>query len=107
MRSRQPHHHTLPDRHWLCHLVCRVLRQVYAHTSCPLQRRLLARLMRTDCLLPNLFVGSLTREAFLAALGLGVSAADVAGFLAQHAHPQVARRVPSVPEVRRGFWVCS
>uniref|UniRef100_A0A383W7J1 RNA polymerase II transcription factor B subunit 2 n=1 Tax=Tetradesmus obliquus TaxID=3088 RepID=A0A383W7J1_TETOB len=72
--------------------------RVYAHTSCPLQRRLLARLMRTDCLLPNLFVGSLTREAFLAALGLGVSAADVAGFLAQHAHPQVARRVPSVPE---------
>jgi transcription initiation factor TFIIH subunit 4 len=73
---------------------------VYAHTSCPLQRRVLARLMRTDCLLPNLFVGSLTRETFLAALELGISAGDVTAFLQQHAHPQVARRVPSVPEVK-------
>jgi transcription initiation factor TFIIH subunit 4 len=55
--------------------------------------------MRTDCLLPNLFVGSLTRESFLAALELGISAGDVTAFLQQHAHPQVARRVPSVPEV--------
>ncbi|KAF6260454.1 Tfb2-domain-containing protein [Scenedesmus sp. NREL 46B-D3] len=72
--------------------------RVYAHTSCPLQRRVLARLMRTDCLLPNLFVGSLTRETFLAALELGISAGDVTAFLQQHAHPQAARRVPSVPE---------
>jgi transcription initiation factor TFIIH subunit 4 len=91
--------HTLQQP--LCSLPCWLSPlQVYAHTSCPLQRRVLARLMRTDCLLPNLFVGSLTRETFLAALELGISAGDVTAFLQQHAHPQVARRVPSVPEVR-------
>lgn len=73
--------------------------QVYAHTSSQLQRRVLSRLMRTDCLLPNLYVGTLTRETFMEALEMGITAADVTRFLQQHAHPQVARRVPSVPEV--------
>eukprot|EP00879_Flechtneria_rotunda_P028645 GHRR01030847.1.p1 GENE.GHRR01030847.1~~GHRR01030847.1.p1 ORF type:complete len:137 (+),score=47.01 GHRR01030847.1:394-804(+) len=54
--------------------------------------------MRTDCLLPNLYVGTLTREVFLDALELGITAADVTTFLQQHAHPQVARRMPAVPE---------
>ena len=73
--------------------------QVYAHTSSPLQRRVLSQLMRTDCLLPNLYVGTLTRETFMAALDMGLTSIDVIRFLQQHAHPQVARRVPSVPEV--------
>lgn len=32
---------------------------------------------------------------------MGITAEDVARFLQQHAHPQVARRVPAVPEVSR------
>jgi transcription initiation factor TFIIH subunit 4 len=55
--------------------------------------------MRTDCLLPNLYVGTLTREHFMAALEMGLTALDVTRFLQQHAHPQVARRVITVPEV--------
>jgi transcription initiation factor TFIIH subunit 4 len=73
---------------------------VYAHTASPLQRQVLGCLMRTDCLLPNLYVGTLTRETFMAALEAGVGAADITRFMQQHAHPQVARWVPSVPEVR-------
>lgn len=76
-----------------------LLLQVYAHTSSRLQRDVLSRLMRTDCLLPNLYVGTLTREAFMTALEAGLTAADITHFLQQHAHPQVARRAPTVPEV--------
>lgn len=72
--------------------------RVYAHTSNPLQRRVLARLMRTDCLLPNLYVGTLTRETFMEALEAGLGAEDVTNFLRAHAHPQVASRVVAVPE---------
>jgi transcription initiation factor TFIIH subunit 4 len=75
---------------------------VYAHTSNPLQRRVLARLMRTDCLLPNLYVGTLTRETFMEALEAGLGAEDVTNFLRAHAHPQVASRVVAVPEVSGG-----
>jgi transcription initiation factor TFIIH subunit 4 len=75
------------------------LAQVYAYTSCTLQRRILAKLMRTDCLLPNLYVGTLTREHFLEALEMGITSADITTFLQQHTHPQVAKRVPPVPEV--------
>lgn len=81
--------------------------RVYAHTSSQLQRRVLSRLMRTDCLLPNLYVGTLTRETFMEALEMGITAEDVARFLQQHAHPQVARRVPAVPEnvqEQLGLW---
>jgi hypothetical protein len=87
-----PHTHTHP---------CNIL-QVYAHTSNPLQRRVLARLMRTDCLLPNLYVGTLTRETFMEALEAGLGAEDVTNFLRAHAHPQVASRVVAVPEVSGG-----
>jgi hypothetical protein len=55
---------------------------------------------RLDCALPNLFVGTLTRDSVQRALARGVTADDVIGFLQAHAHPQVAGRVPSVPEVR-------
>lgn len=59
----------------------------------------LSMMLRQDCVLPNLYVGTLTRDKFLEALELGLSAADITTFLQQHAHPQIARRVPSVPEV--------
>jgi transcription initiation factor TFIIH subunit 4 len=52
-----------------------------------------------DCCLPNLFVGTLTRETFLAALEKGIGAEVAINFLRQHAHPKVANRVPAVPEV--------
>lgn len=73
--------------------------QVYAHTSSELQRLVLSMMLRQDCVLPNLYVGTLTRDKFLEALDLGLAAAEVTTFLQQHAHPEVSRRVPCVPEV--------
>jgi len=60
--------------------------------------RVLEEFCRLDCALPNLFVGTLTRDSVQRALTKGMSADDVIGFLQSHAHPQVAGRVPSVPE---------
>eukprot|EP00879_Flechtneria_rotunda_P023323 GHRR01024672.1.p1 GENE.GHRR01024672.1~~GHRR01024672.1.p1 ORF type:complete len:306 (+),score=114.27 GHRR01024672.1:880-1797(+) len=88
----------IDNAHNAAYIIVETNFRVYAHTSDPLQRRVLSRLMRTDCLLPNLYVGTLTREVFLDALELGITAADVTTFLQQHAHPQVARRMPAVPE---------
>ena len=72
--------------------------RVYAYTSSRIQARVLQEFCRLDCALPNLFVGTLTRDSVQAALARGVGADDVVGFLQGHAHPQVAGRVPSVPE---------
>ena len=52
-----------------------------------------------DCCLPNMFVGTLTRETFLTALEKGIGAEAAINFLRQHAHPKVANKMPSVPEV--------
>lgn len=74
--------------------------QIYAYTSSRIQVRVLEEFCRLDCALPNLFVGTLTRDSVQHALGKGMTADDIIGFLQSHAHPQVAARVPSVPEVR-------
>ena len=81
-------------------LLCATRAQVYAYTSSRIQVRVLEEFCRLDCALPNLFVGTLTRDSVQRALAKGLSANDIIGFLQGHAHPQVAARVPSVPEVR-------
>jgi transcription initiation factor TFIIH subunit 4 len=73
---------------------------VYAYTSSRVAVRVLEEFARLDCALPNLFVGTLTRDSVQRALARGVTADDIVGFLTAHAHPQVAHRVPPVPEVR-------
>lgn len=78
--------------------------QVLAYTSSRIQVRVLEEFCRLDCVLPNLFVGTLTRDSVQRALAKGMSGTDIVGFLQQHAHPQVTGRVPSVPEVSGGPW---
>jgi hypothetical protein len=75
---------------------------VYAYTSSRIQMRVLEEFTRLDCALPNLFVGTLTRDSVQRALEHGVTGDDVIAFLGAHAHPQVAGRMPSVPEVGWG-----
>ena len=75
------------------------LTQVYAYTSSPLQAAILRLFVRCECTLPNLFVGTLTRESVTNALGSGLSADAIVEYLRQHAHPHAARRHPIVPEV--------
>ena len=73
---------------------------MYAYTSSALQAAILRLFARCECVLPNLFVGVLTRESVTGALSCGLSADQIVDFLRKHAHPHVAQRVPVVPEAR-------
>lgn len=73
--------------------------RVYAYTSSPVRQAILRLFVRCDVLLPNLFVGTITRESATAALESGVAAEQIIGYLRQHAHPRIATRKPVVPGV--------
>ena len=73
--------------------------QVYAYTGSALQSALLRLFCRCECVLPNLFVGVLTRDSVTAALACGLTADHIVGYLREHAHPHVSARSPIVPEV--------
>ena len=73
--------------------------QVYAYTTSELQVAILRLFVRAECRLPNLFVGTLTRESVTQALDFGVQADQIISFMQQHAHPHVLHKVPIVPEV--------
>lgn len=73
--------------------------RVYAYTASPVRQAILRLFVRCDLLLPNLFVGTITRESAMAALESGVGAEQIVGYLRQHAHARVAARVPIVPGV--------
>uniref|UniRef100_A0A1D2ACB1 RNA polymerase II transcription factor B subunit 2 n=2 Tax=Auxenochlorella protothecoides TaxID=3075 RepID=A0A1D2ACB1_AUXPR len=73
--------------------------RVYAYTSSAVQQAILQFFVRCDVLLPNLFVGSITRESVLEALESGATGDQIVAYLRQHAHPRVEARVPTVPGV--------
>lgn len=77
------------------------LGRVYAYTTSAVQVAVLRIFVRCDALLPNLFVGTITRDSATAALALGITANQMADFLRQHAHPRVAAKHPVVPAVRQ------
>ncbi|PRW59756.1 general transcription factor IIH subunit 4 isoform B [Chlorella sorokiniana] len=73
--------------------------RVYAYTTSAVQAAILRVFVRCDALLPNLFVGTITRDSAVAALEAGITADQIVGFLRQHAHPRVAAKTPIVPAV--------
>jgi transcription initiation factor TFIIH subunit 4 len=73
--------------------------RVYAYTSSPVRQAILRLFVRCEVLLPNLFVGTITRDSVIAALDSGVGADQILGYLRQHAHPRIASRSPVVPTV--------
>jgi transcription initiation factor TFIIH subunit 4 len=73
--------------------------RVYAYTASPVRQAVLRLFARCDALLPNVFVGTVTRESVGAALDAGIGAEQVVGYLRQHAHERAAARSPSVPGV--------
>lgn len=73
--------------------------RLYAYTSSPVRQAILRLFVRCDVLLPNLFVGTITRESTVNALESGVTAEQIIGYLRQHAHPRVASQHPIVPGV--------
>lgn len=75
-------------------------RQVYAYTSSAVRIAILKLFVRLEVLLPNLVVGSITRESITGALAAGITARQIVTYLRQHVSPFVADRVPTIPEVR-------
>ncbi|KAI7840143.1 hypothetical protein COHA_005926 [Chlorella ohadii] len=73
--------------------------RVYAYTTSAVQAAILRVFVRCDALLPNLFVGTITRDSAVAALEAGITADQIVGFLRQHAHKRVAAKTPIVPPV--------
>ena len=73
--------------------------KVYAYTSSAVKQAILRLFVRCDLLLPNLFIGSISRESVMSALESGITAEQIIGYLSQHAHRQVSSRVPVVPGV--------
>jgi len=57
---------------------------------------------RCDCKLPNMFVGTLTRDSVLKAVAKGITSDEIITYLHSRAHPQASARAPEgtiVPEV--------
>ena len=73
--------------------------RVYAYTSSPLKQAILRLFVRTEVLLANLLVGSITRESVMSALDSGITSDQIIGYLTQHAHKRVLGRSPIVPTV--------
>ncbi len=73
--------------------------RVYAYTSSPLKQAILRLFVRTEVLLANLLVGSITRESVMSALDSGITSEQILGYLTQHAHKRVLGRSPIVPTV--------
>lgn len=53
---------------------------------------------KTDCLLPNVFVGTLTGKSVTEALNRKISSSMIIRYLEDHRHPKVAHRSPVLPE---------
>ena len=63
-------------------------------------RGVLDLFVRCEAVLPNLYIGTLTRDTVTSALGHGLAAEDLIRFLDAHAHPRAAQRTLAVPEVQ-------
>ncbi|XP_071706463.1 general transcription and DNA repair factor IIH subunit TFB2-like [Rutidosis leptorrhynchoides] len=72
--------------------------RLYAYSTSKLHCEILKLFARIEYQLPNLIVGSITKENLYKAFSNGITADQIISFLQQNAHPRVAERVPSVPE---------
>lgn len=76
------------------------LRRVYAYTTSVIQKAILQFFVKGEVLLPNLFIGTITRQSVLDALNCGTTGEQIIAYLQQHAHPRISSRVPAIPGVR-------
>lgn len=73
--------------------------QVVAYTASPIKLAILRLFVRCDVVLPNAFIGTLTRESVTDALKSGIDHEQIVRYLTEHADPHVAGNVPIVPAV--------
>lgn len=72
------------------HVIVETNFRVYAYTESPLHIAILSLFMQPLVRLPNLCVGSITRDSVRAALVAGITAAQILAYLRLHAHPALA-----------------
>jgi len=72
--------------------------RLYAYTISELHLTILSLFVKLNYHLPNMAVGSITRESIRTALANGISAEQIIKFLNQNVHPQLANDVPAIPE---------
>ncbi|KAL0910621.1 hypothetical protein M5K25_021621 [Dendrobium thyrsiflorum] len=72
--------------------------RMYAYSTSKLHSEILRLFSRIEYQLPNLIVGSITKESLYTAFENGITADQIISFLQQNAHPRIAERVPTVPE---------
>lgn len=72
--------------------------RMYAYSSSKLHCEILRLFSRVEYQLPNLIVGSITKESLYNAFENGITGEQIISFLQQNAHPRVAEKMPSVPE---------
>ncbi|KAL6757496.1 Tfb2-domain-containing protein [Haematococcus lacustris] len=80
------------------HIIVESNFKVNAWTTSRVQRSLLGLFCRCEASLPNFWVGALTHDSINSALASGIAAEEIVAYLQSHAHPQVAKRKPVVPE---------
>uniref|UniRef100_A0A0E0KWW8 RNA polymerase II transcription factor B subunit 2 n=1 Tax=Oryza punctata TaxID=4537 RepID=A0A0E0KWW8_ORYPU len=72
--------------------------RMYAYSTSRLHCEILRLFSRVEYQLPNLIVGSITKESLYGAFENGITAEQIISFLQQNAHPRVADKIPAVPE---------
>jgi transcription initiation factor TFIIH subunit 4 len=75
--------------------------RVYAFTQSPFHFALLSTFLRIDLRLPNMIMGTLTKESVRRAFVTNISSREILAYLTAHAHPQAlamaARGAPPLP----------
>eukprot|EP01117_Protostelium_nocturnum_P003334 TRINITY_DN14309_c0_g1_i1.p1 TRINITY_DN14309_c0_g1~~TRINITY_DN14309_c0_g1_i1.p1 ORF type:complete len:464 (+),score=118.73 TRINITY_DN14309_c0_g1_i1:257-1648(+) len=72
--------------------------RLYAYTDSPLQISILEQFCKMRYQLPNMIMGVISRESVRKALRSGITANQIIGYLRQHAHPEMQKNFPVVPE---------
>lgn len=72
--------------------------RLYAYTNDELQISIMSLFVKMKYHLPNMAMGVITRESIRAALMNGITAKEIVQYLHQHAHPEMAKNTPVLPE---------
>ncbi|PRP75171.1 general transcription factor IIH subunit 4-like [Planoprotostelium fungivorum] len=72
--------------------------RMYAYTNSPLQIAVLKQFVKITYKLPNMVMGMISRESVRDALRHGITANQMIGYMRQHAHPEMLKNFPVVPE---------
>eukprot|EP00210_Caulerpa_lentillifera_P002771 g2648.t1 len=72
--------------------------KLYGYTESALVRQILELFSRCDCMLPNLYVGTITRESISDALDCGINSEQIIHYLQSHVHHRIQQRTPILPD---------